>query len=249
MLLKCLGSGDAFGTGGRLNTCFYLESNGLKILIDCGASSLIALNKANLDPQSIDIIILSHLHGDHFGGIPFLIRETQIARHRGKPLTIIGPADTETKVSDALDCLFPSSSPLLVSFELNYITYSTNGFTPFQGVSVSVAQAFHTKGTNPHSLRIELDDQVIVYSGDTEWYDGLVTLSTNADIFICEGYTYSERKKNHMWIGDLIKNADRITAKKTVLTHLSQEALEHISDIPFYVVNDGEILLNANESN
>ena len=73
MRLQFLGSGDAFGSGGRFNTCMLVESEFGAFLIDCGASSLIAMRKYGIDPNRIDTVFISHLHGDHFGGLPFLI--------------------------------------------------------------------------------------------------------------------------------------------------------------------------------
>jgi ribonuclease BN (tRNA processing enzyme) len=77
MRLTIIGSGDAFGSGGRFNTCFFLETAKGKLLVDCGASSLVALKAQGLDPNEVDGIVLSHLHGDHFGALPFLLMDAQ----------------------------------------------------------------------------------------------------------------------------------------------------------------------------
>ena len=73
MKIQFLGSGDAFGSGGRLNTCFMVDAADIRFLIDCGATSLVAMNRCGVDPNSIDMILLSHLHGDHFGGVMFML--------------------------------------------------------------------------------------------------------------------------------------------------------------------------------
>ena len=86
MKLTIVGSGDAFGSGGRLNTCFFLETAKAALLIDCGASALPALKGQGIEPNRIDAIILSHLHGDHFGGLPFLLLDGQFLSRREKPL-------------------------------------------------------------------------------------------------------------------------------------------------------------------
>lgn len=78
--VRFLGSGDAFGSGGRLQTCFLLEGEKAPVLIDCGASALIAMKREGIDPSEIRWIVLSHLPGDHFGGIPFLILDGQFSR-------------------------------------------------------------------------------------------------------------------------------------------------------------------------
>ena len=90
MNITFLGTGDAFGSGGRLQTCIALHAS-IGILIDCGATALIGMKRYGIDPQSIDVVVLSHLHGDHFAGLAYLIRETQIAAARTRPLTIVGP--------------------------------------------------------------------------------------------------------------------------------------------------------------
>jgi len=72
MRVKFLGSGDAFGSGGRYNACFLLEATERRYLIDCGASSMIALRKFEIDPNTIDAIFVSHFDIDHFGGAPLL---------------------------------------------------------------------------------------------------------------------------------------------------------------------------------
>ena len=61
-----LGTGDAFGSGGRLQTSTLLRSEAGQVLVDCGASTLAALRAQRLDPSAIDTIALTHLHGDHF---------------------------------------------------------------------------------------------------------------------------------------------------------------------------------------
>src|ERR1700724_3672604 len=88
MRIQFLGSGDAFGSGGRFNTCFLVENKAGAFLIDCGASSLIAMRKYGIDPNCIDTVFISHLHGDHFGGLPFLILDAQFYSRRTTPLTV-----------------------------------------------------------------------------------------------------------------------------------------------------------------
>ena len=78
------GSGDAFGSGGRLQACIHLRPDPraatppapaapvspAPLLLDCGTTSLTALRRCGLDPGEIGTVFVSHLHGDHFGGLP-----------------------------------------------------------------------------------------------------------------------------------------------------------------------------------
>ena len=66
-----VGSGDAFGAGGRFQTCFMVDAPGFRYVIDFGATSLTALNQLGIDHTTIDAVVLTHIHGDHCGGLPF----------------------------------------------------------------------------------------------------------------------------------------------------------------------------------
>ncbi len=99
MRLTIVGSGDAFGSGGRFNTCFRLQSSPASLLIDCGASSLVALRSRGIEPNQLDGIVISHLHGDHFGGLPFFLMDAQHMSRRTRPLAIAGPPGTRERAS------------------------------------------------------------------------------------------------------------------------------------------------------
>jgi len=95
MEIRFVGSGDAFGSGGRFQTCIRLQEHGYTTLVDCGATTLTAMKAQDLDPGEVDAVVLSHLHGDHFGGLPFLVLDGQFTR-RTKALTVLGPVGTTT---------------------------------------------------------------------------------------------------------------------------------------------------------
>ncbi len=107
--LRFIGSGDAFGSGGRLQTCLCLEGPGGRVLIDCGATALIGMKRAGVDPGSVGCVLLSHLHGDHFGGVPFLVLDGQFGR-RESPLVVAGPPGSRERVTAAMEIRFPGSS-------------------------------------------------------------------------------------------------------------------------------------------
>jgi ribonuclease BN (tRNA processing enzyme) len=104
--LHFLGSADAFGSGGRFQTCLYVSGLSDGFLIDCGASSLIALKRNGIDASRIAWVLLTHLHGDHFGGLPFLILDGQFSR-RTLPLVITGPPGVASRVESAMEVSFP----------------------------------------------------------------------------------------------------------------------------------------------
>ncbi len=70
MQVRFVGCGDAFGSGGRQNTCFHVTGASSNFLIDCGASSLPALKRCGIVRNDIELILITHFHGDHFAGLP-----------------------------------------------------------------------------------------------------------------------------------------------------------------------------------
>ena len=243
MFVQSLGCGDAFGSGGRLNSCFFIRTKTHGILLDCGASVMIALKKQHLSGADVDIILITHLHGDHFGGLPFFICEIIAMGNRKKPLTIIGPAATEERARQALEIFFPGVS-VQEDTPVTFLTYVPKQMLEFQSLQITAYEAIHSPATNPHSLRLEIENTVIAYSGDTEWSDTLIDMSMNADLFICEASTWNTPVKHHLSVQTVMAQLHRIHAKRTVLTHLGDEALRHVNDIPLTIATDGMILVD-----
>src|SRR5437763_1564010 len=117
--VRFLESGDAFGSGGRLQTCICIKATTSMFLVDCGASSLIAMRRYGVVPNDIDMILLTHLHGDHFGGIPFFVLDAQLISKRNRPLVIVGPPGTKSRVMAAMEIFFPGSSQIQQTFSLD----------------------------------------------------------------------------------------------------------------------------------
>ena len=146
------GSGDAFGSGGRYQACIHLKGPGESgaVLLDCGATSLSALKRLGLDPGEISVVLVSHLHGDHFGGLPFLILDGQFS-HRIKPLTVAGPPGIPRRLTDTMECLFPGSSASPRRFSVETAELSPGFTSNVHGIMVRAWQADHPSGARPSS--------------------------------------------------------------------------------------------------
>ena len=121
MQLRFVGCGDAFGSGGRFNTCFHVTGTRVNFLIDCGASSLPALKRFGIARDEIDLVLITHFHGDHFAGLPFLLLDAQFTR-RTRPLVIAGPEGIETRLTQAMEVMFEHSSKTKQRFDLSVVT-------------------------------------------------------------------------------------------------------------------------------
>ncbi|CAN0420270.1 unnamed protein product, partial [Phaeothamnion confervicola] len=121
MKLTVSGCGDAFGSGGRLQTCFHVDTGAGAFLIDCGATSLIGLERAGLDPNGVGTILISHLHGDHFSGLVWWYLHAQHVAKRRQPLVVAGPPGLELRFRQAAEVLFPGSLDAGVRFDIRFI--------------------------------------------------------------------------------------------------------------------------------
>ena len=237
-----VGSGDAFGAGGRFQTCILVDAPGLRFAIDFGASSLIALNQLAIDHNSIDAIILSHLHGDHCGGVPFFLVDAMLGAKRDRPLVIAGPPETQARLEIVGEAMFPGMGVMKPSFTLNYGEMEVMKPNPVRGLAVTPYPAAHTGGTNPTSLRIEVAGKVIAYSGDSDWTKHMRNVARDADLFICECYFHGRSVPGHMNYPTLTQHRDALDAKRIILTHMSREMLPHAGTIPEECAHDGLVV-------
>ena len=242
MQLQFVGCGDAFGSGGRANTCFHVTGNSINFLIDCGASSLPALKRLNIARNDIDLILITHFHGDHFAGLPFLLLDAQFGR-RSPPLVIAGPAGIETRLPQAMEVMFEHSSRTKQKFELSIVTLHPQQPHRFGEVNVTPYSVVHGESGGPFlGYRIEAEGRVIAYSADTEWTETLVPLARNADLFIAEAYTYDRIVKNHLSLSTLEAHLPEIAPKRLILTHMSDDMLGRLDSLHHTTANDGMIV-------
>ena len=239
MQLRFVGCGDALGSGGRFNTCFHVTGASVNFLIDCGASSLPALKRLGVAREAIDLILITHFHGDHFGGLPFLLLDAQFTR-RSRPLVIAGPVGIETRLANLMEALFEHSSKTKQRFDLSVIALEPEQSRTFGEVKVTPYPVVHGESGGPFlAYRIEAEGRVIAYSADTEWTDMLIPAARGADLFIAEAYYYDKIVKNHLSLKTLEAHLPEINAKRLVLTHMSEDMLGRLSELPYLAAEDG----------
>jgi ribonuclease BN (tRNA processing enzyme) len=236
-----LGSGDAFGSGGRFQTCIFVECPTTRFLLDCGASSLVALKKQGIAPATIRTILISHLHGDHFAGIPFFILDAQFSR-REAPLTIAGPPGLEARVRDTMEVLFPKSSEITQRFLINFVELPSSTLSQVGDLRVTAEPVVHFCGAPPYALRVECGERTVAYSGDTEWTDTLVKVAAGADLFICEAYFFDKKVKFHLDYHSLVERKTRLACKRVILTHMSEDMLKRLPEVEAEWAEDGKTI-------
>ena len=242
MQVRFVGCGDAFGSGGRSNTCFHVTGESTNFLIDCGATSLPALKRLDIVRDDIDLILITHFHGDHFAGLPFLLLDAQFTR-RSRPLVIAGPVGIEMRLAQVIEALFENSSKTRQRFDLSVVALEPERTRSFGAIKVTPFPVVHGDSGGPFlAYRVEAEGRVIAYSADTEWTETLIPAARDADLFIAEAYYYDKTVKNHLSLKTLEAHLPAINPKRLVLTHMSDDMLGRLDTLRYITANDGMIV-------
>jgi ribonuclease BN (tRNA processing enzyme) len=243
MRLQFLGSGDAFGSGGRFNTCFHLEraAHG-NVLVDCGASSMVAIRKWQVDPNAVSTVLVSHLHGDHFGGLPFFLLDAQLVSRRTAPLLLAGPPGFGERLTTVMEAMFTGSTKVERKFALAIRELDLHQRVELNGLAVTPYLMKHFSGAPSYALRIETEGKVLTYSGDTEWVEELIPAGRDADLFICEAYFFDKVMKYHIDYKTLSRHLPEVGARRTIVTHMSAELLGRQHEIALEAAHDGLVV-------
>jgi ribonuclease BN (tRNA processing enzyme) len=239
--LRFLGSGDAFAAGGRFQTSFHLDDGEQPMLIDCGATTLVALKRAGIASASIGWVVLTHLHGDHFGGLPWLILDGQFT-HRTRPLVIAGPPETEERFGQAFEVLYPGGPNAERPYETQIVELPERVPSEVGPAVVTTFGVVHTPGTNPHAVRVEYGGKVIAYSGDTEWTDALLEVADGADLFVCECQEFERDVPGHLNYRTLAEKRGELGCRRLVLTHLGPNMLDRVGQLDVEAAADGMVI-------
>ncbi|MBV8431516.1 MAG: MBL fold metallo-hydrolase, partial [Solirubrobacterales bacterium] len=219
-------------------TSFYVEGGEEPLLIDCGATTLAALKRLGIDSTSIGVVVLSHLHGDHFGGLPWLVLDGQFGE-RTRPLTIAGPERTQERFNQAFEVLYPGAQEGGWAFDIRVVEMASRRPTELGPARVTTFPVIHTPATFPHGLRIEYGGKVIAYSGDTEWTDALFELAEGADLFVCECQSYDREIPGHLNFRTLSAKRSELGCRRLVINHLGESMLARVGELDIEAAEDG----------
>jgi ribonuclease BN (tRNA processing enzyme) len=240
MQVQFIGCGDAFGSGGRFNTCLHLRAATANVLIDCGASSLPALKRAGVDRNAVEAIVITHFHGDHFAGVPFFMLDAHFVSGRERPLTIAGPVGLEGWYMRVFEATFPGGAGNRWRFPLTFHEVAPERTDACGSLRITPFHVIHDDRAGPClAYRIEVEGRVIAYSGDTSWTEALVSVGRDADLFICECYVRDKPVRAHLSLGELERELPRIGAKRVILTHMSDDMLGQIGRVGYETAADG----------
>lgn len=213
MKLTALGVWGGYPTRDAGTTSYLLQSEeGFNLLLDAGSRAVTELEH-ELSPNDLDAIILSHYHEDHIADLGALRQYRQLQTVKPEILPIYGHQENEYEFSK-----------LSLENVSEGIAYDVEN-----GTSVGPFDIQFLKTVHPvicYAMRIveRATGQVLVYTGDTGYFAGLVDFSKDADILLADVYFFKDKAKmpNHLSSVEAGEIAAQANVQKLILTHLPQ---------------------------
>ncbi|MEQ8352573.1 MAG: MBL fold metallo-hydrolase [Leptospiraceae bacterium] len=233
-----LGSGNAFFTDGRAHACYLTSwpdpsgSGNIRMLVDYGASSLMRMNQEKIAPSSIQSLFLTHFHGDHIGGLPFLLIHFKYIDKRKEPFWILGPQGVESAVRALMEQMYPGME---LDFPLYFRELASQDSLSFLGATIETRPVTH----RPESVALRLvypSGKVFAFSGDAALDDLLLQALENTDLCIVElSIEDQPDPKNpsvaHVSLAELIQHRHSIQTRRLVVSHIYDSLAEKVQKL------------------
>ena len=164
MRVTALGSADAFFSAGRGHTCWLIEDDKGAYAVDFGATGLMALKRLRFDPDRLQAVHFTHLHGDHIGGWPFLLVDAVHRSHRTAPLIASGPPGTRDRLNALWAACYRRAAEKPLPFPLTVHELRPGESAALAGREV---RAFAAQHMTPPDIALSLRIGDIAFTGDT----------------------------------------------------------------------------------
>jgi ribonuclease BN (tRNA processing enzyme) len=237
-----VGAGDAYNAAGRCHACYFVRASTTCFLLDCGPTVLLGLRQAGLTADDLDAVFISHLHGDHFAGLPFLFLAWLYESPRERPVSIVGPPGTEGRVRELYRAMYKDLSSRPMPFEVRFVEVEPAKSRSFGQIDLLPFRVPHQENDVSLGFRLGIEGKTITYSGDTGWTEELVIHSQGSDLFICECCFYETRVDFHLDYPRILENRQRFGCRRLVLSHIGSEVHAHRRDLTLEIAHDGLIV-------
>lgn len=228
-----IGSGNAFNSDKRGHCSFLLDDI---ILIDCGPTILLKREELQIDFSKIKLVLITHFHGDHFAGLPFLILYFQYIVKRKEKLTILGPKNIKQQFFSLLELMYPN---LKIDFEIDFIEKQNNYY--FENYFISAFPITHKE----ESIGYKISDErhTFAFTGDAMLDEKVYNLLENVDIGIMElSLKTKEENSSHISLEEVIKDRKKIKVKKLYFNHIYDQLAEEVEKINEHISEFGKPL-------
>jgi len=237
-----IGTSDAFGAGGRRQSAVFARGERGGMLFDCGATTNTGLAQLGISRDEIDVILISHFHGDHFGGIPTFLYASLYTDARRHPIEIVGPPEIEARVHALSRAMGHHLANPDWTFPIRFREIHADETLSAGPAEIQAFATEHQPESNPQGYRIRLGQEQIAYSGDTGWFDGLPRQIAGSHLFICECTLHDTRLDFHLSLPELRAHRDDLDCGRLILTHLGHEMAQQRGQIEIETADDGLVV-------
>ena len=237
-----VGTSDAFGAGGRRQAAILVRAPSGSVLLDCGPTTLTGLAALGVPRDEIDAILISHFHGDHFGGIPLFVLAAVYEDQRRKPLRIIGPEGVRDRVTAAAAGLGHPIEGGDRRYPIEFEEFHADEEIDAGPVRMRAFRARHQDDSRPHGLVVTSGSRRIAYTGDTGWFDALPEKVKGADLLISECTLLERGYEYHLSLEELEDRRRDLACARIVLTHLGPDMAARRGGVSFECADDGTLI-------
>jgi ribonuclease BN (tRNA processing enzyme) len=219
--LSFIGSGNAFAAGGRYWSSFL--ANG-RYLFDAAPTLLPHLKRVGTPLTDIEVIFISHFHGDHFMGLPYLLLEYTYLTERHDDLWIVGPPGVEEKIESFSNQCYPEITRE-AGYRRRYVEAHPGADQFVNEIAFRAYPMNHvTDKLKCFGYRVHIGGVSLAYTGDTMFCEEIFDLAEGARVLVAD-CTYADGAgPEHMGLDDLRVIRERLPTETTiVLTHLNGE--------------------------
>ena len=158
-------------------------------------------------------------------------------------MIIAGPEGLKDWFVRVMETAFPGASKTNQKFKLDLIELKEGTETYVGEIKVMPFRVHHGNPEGPFfALRVGIEGKTIAYTGDTQWTDKIIDAAKSADLFVAEAYFRDKQVPFHLDLATLERHLPEIDARRVVLTHMSDDMLQQVDDLPFETAEDGMVL-------
>lgn len=235
--LTFIGTGNAFAPD-RYWSSFLVNG---RYLFDAPPTLLAHLKRLNTDPSSIEAVFISHFHGDHYFGLPFLLLEYAEMAPRTKDLTIIGPPGIAKRIEKVTDLAFSNVFRKDRGYQLTFEEARDGRSGEVGGCGFTARSVVHVPNLDAFGYRVTVDGATIAYTGDSSMCPALFELAEGADVLVAECSCWTEScAAIHLTPTNILALHDHL-GKETqiILTHMAAGAApKALTDAGILIADD-----------
>lgn len=225
MFIRFVGTGSGKTSLNRFHSSFIISNNKFNLLVDCGDSTSRALLSQNISFQNIDAVLFSHLHADHFTGLPSFLTQLKMNK-RVKPLILFAE---KSNIKFLKEFIFNSYLFLeRMNFELIFFEFEMNektkvaenfSFTARNNKHLEEYKKYDTENKlsfSSASFLFNINKKRIVYTGDVAGDSDLLIFENEKPEIIISEFT-------HISLTVILNCFEKLKPEKLILTHISEE--------------------------